>query len=134
MTDVFIDADVLIEHLRGRSAALEFIERLLHAPDTELWTSAIQRAEVLFHTRAGEESRVDRLLRNLRTAPVTEEVVEFAAELYRRWNPSHGTGRNDAILAATVMLARGTLYTQNTRHFPMPGLDVRPGWTPSTER
>ena len=55
-------------------------------------------------------------------------MIDLAAALLRRWRPSHGIDRNDAILAATALLAHGTIVTQNVKHFPMPELAVRQGW------
>lgn len=90
--------------------------------------SAIQRSEVVFFMRVGEEATTMRVLRRFQTHPVTEEIVDLAATYYRRWNPSHGTDENDAILAATVALTGGKVVTQNTRHFPMTDIVVARGW------
>ena len=90
--------------------------------------SAAQRIEVAFHTRPGEEARTAALFALFSTQPVTEEVVDLGALLYRRWHPSHGTGGNDAILAATVAITGGSILTQNIRHFPMPEIIVERGW------
>jgi predicted nucleic acid-binding protein len=55
-------------------------------------------------------------------------VIDEAAELYRGWNPRHGTDINDAILAAIAIRAQGTIYTLNHKHYPMAELDVRRAW------
>ena len=128
MTLVFLDADVVIGVLRANPKAQQLLRGLVSAPDTELCMSVLQRSEVLFHLRPGEEVRTVDLLDSFRQYPVTQEVVDFAAPLFRRWNPSHGTGRNDALLAATVLIEGGRLVTQNLRHFPMPELHAERGW------
>ena len=51
----YIDSDVLIWHLRGDARALSFLRRLRDEGAYELWTGAMQRAEVVFFMRPGEE-------------------------------------------------------------------------------
>src|SRR4051812_39736874 len=129
VTDVHVDADILIWQLRGVSAAtvrLADLRREHH----RLWTGVMQRAEILFHLRRGEETAAGRLLSQFGSHPLGITEIELASELYRLWHPSHGTDVHDAILAATVMTHGGRLITQNLRHFPMPGLSVERGWNP----
>ena len=51
----YIDADVLIWHLRGEKKALSFLTELQSAPEYQLWIGAMQRAEVVFSMRSSEE-------------------------------------------------------------------------------
>jgi len=44
----FVDSDLLIWHLRGDPRALDLLRGLRDAEGNELWTGAMQRAEVLF--------------------------------------------------------------------------------------
>ena len=44
----FIDSDVLIWHLRGERKALNLLKRIRDREQFELWTGAMQRAEVVF--------------------------------------------------------------------------------------
>ena len=44
----FIDSDILIRHLRGERKALNLLKRLRDKEKFELWTGAMQRAEVIF--------------------------------------------------------------------------------------
>lgn len=83
---------------------------------------------MLFHARAPELASTLALLSLFATAPVTGEVVDDAATVFRRWHPSHGLDEHDAILAATVLKAGGRLVSQNAKHFPRPGLDVERAW------
>jgi hypothetical protein len=62
------------------------------------------------------------------TAPVDERLVDRAALLYRRWNPTHGVDMNDAILAATAIETGGKIFSLNTKHYPMPDLLVERAW------
>ena len=98
-------------------------------PDLELWTGAIQRAEIVFFMRAEEETVTMSLLSQLRTAVVTQAIVDTAGAFYRRWHPSHGIDVNDALLAATVAASGGRIVTQNVKHYPMPDVNVQKGWS-----
>lgn len=125
----YVDADVLIWHLRGLASARDFIAGLRTSPAYELWVGSLQRAEVLFFMRPDEEKATLGLFSQFKTAPVDQEIVDAAAAIYRRWNPSHGIDVNDAMLAATVRATGGKLYCLNTRHFPMEDILVERAWS-----
>jgi predicted nucleic acid-binding protein len=95
---------------------------------TELWVGALQRAEVVFFMKPGEESATGAFLSRFKTEAVTQAIVDHGGEFYRRWHPSHGIDVNDAILAATAAATGGKIYTQNLKHFPMPDVAVIKGW------
>lgn len=124
----YVDSDVLIWHLRGETRAAAFLRELATERGVELWTGALQRAEVVFFMRPSEESDTLSLLSRFKTEPVTQEVVDAAGRLYRKWNPSHGIDVNDAVLAATAALTGGSIYTLNTKHYPMPEVGVKKAW------
>jgi predicted nucleic acid-binding protein len=124
----FIDADVLIWHLRGEKKALHFLRRLRDERAYELWMGVMQRAEVVFFMRPEEEEATSFFLSQFKTAPVDQRIVDEAAALYRRWHPSHGLDINDAILAATVIQTDGQIFCLNTKHYPMPELVVKKAW------
>jgi len=125
---VFIDSDVLIWHLRGERKAFNLLRRLRDKEKSELWTGAMQRAEVVFFMRPAEQKATLLFLSQFQTAPVDQHLIDKAGELYRRWNSRHGTDINDAILAATAIQANREICTLNTRHYPMPEVTVRRAW------
>lgn len=124
----YVDPDVLIWHLRGDHKALRFLQRLRKSEEYELWTGAMQRAEVVFFMKPEEEAATGLFLSQFKTAPIDQRIVDAAAALYRRWQPSHGLNINDAILAATVLQTGGQIFCLNTKHYPMPGLLVKKAW------
>ncbi len=124
----YVDSDILIWHLRGERRAADVLRRLSAEARMELWTGALQRAEVVFFMRPEEESPTLSFLSRFKTEAVTREVVDQAGLLYRRWHPSHEIDVNDAILAATVAATGGKIYTQNVKHYPMPDIAVTKGW------
>jgi predicted nucleic acid-binding protein len=124
----YIDSDVLIWHLRGEPKALRFLRGLRDERGDELWTGAMQRAEVVFFMRSGEEQATLQFLSQFKTATVDQSLVDAGAQLYRKWNPSHGIDVNDAILAATAMKTGGRIFCLNKKHYPMPDVMVQRAW------
>ena len=124
----YVDSDVLIWHLRGERKALNLIKRLRDKDQFDLWTGAMQRAEVVFFMRSVEESATLLFLSQFKTAPVDQQIIDKAGEFYRTWNPRSGTDFDDAILAATVVLTGGKIYTLNSKHYPMPEVPVQRAW------
>lgn len=124
----YIDSDILIWHLRGDRNALHFLRKLKDDEQYELWIGAMQRAEVVFFMRPGEEDSTEFFLSQFRTSAVDQPIVDMAGALYRTWNPSHGIDVNDAILAATVMQTGGRIYCLNMKHYPMPDILVQKAW------
>jgi predicted nucleic acid-binding protein len=124
----FIDSDVLIWHLRGERKALDLLKNLRDEEKYELWTGAMQRAEVVFFMRPDEQDATLLFLSQFQTAPIDQHIIDTAGELYREWHPRHGTDINDAILAATVILSGGKIYTLNTKHYPMSKVAVQRAW------
>ena len=124
----YIDADVLIWHLRGEAKARAFLRSVLTSREDEPWIGAMQRAEVVFFLRPNEEKATLALLAQFSMASADQEIVDLGARLFRRWRPTHGIDVNDALLAATVMRTGGKIYCLNVRHFPMPDLIVARAW------
>ena len=124
----YVDSDILIWHLRGEPKAAALLRRLAADPGVDLWTGALQRAEIVFFMRPSEEAPTRTLLSRFKTEAVTQTIVDHAAEFYRRWHPSHGVDVNDAILAATVARTGGKIYTLNLKHYPMPDVAAMKGW------
>ena len=114
-----VDADVLIDALRGRHAAIELLAELRRSGEA-LLASEITRFEVLAGLRAGEEAGTEQLLAELEFVPVTEMISRLAAGLLRLFRPAYGGIEDeDYIVAATTIELDGELLTRNSRHFPM---------------
>jgi len=124
----YIDSDILIWHLRGERKALNFLRNLRDGGEYELWTGALQRAEVVFFMRPEEEEATELFLSQFKTSPVDQSIVDAAGALYRKWHPSHGIEVNDAILAATAIKTGGRIFCLNRKHYPMPEALVKKAW------
>ena len=113
---LLLDTDVLIEYLRGRSEAVEYLESLT----SDLHLSVISVAELFAGVKDDKEEKfLNQLLQTFVILPVTEKAARLGG-LYRRdYRPSHGTGLADALIAATAEETGADLVTFNQRHFPM---------------
>jgi predicted nucleic acid-binding protein len=115
-TPVLFDTDVLIDYLRGRTEAVDYIDNL-SAP---LFVSVITVAELYAGVRDGaERTQLDSFVSAFGIVPLDRDIA-ITGGLYRRdYGKSHGTGLADALIAATVTTGGLTLVTLNKKHFPM---------------
>ncbi len=113
-----LDSDILVEHLRGRQQARTYITLL--ESEGELCVSSITVAELYSGFRNDQEREaIVTLLAPFRIIPVDEMIAKRGGLLRSQYKQSHGTGLNDALIAATAELNNATLITFNRRHFPM---------------
>lgn len=123
MPPLLLDTTVLIDVLRGRSAA----ERLrdLRADEPVPYVCAINVEEIWRGTRSGEEGVVDRLLGSLRLAPLGVDEGARAGRWRRDFAAAGVTlTQSDCLIAAAAVGAGATLATGNPKHFPMAELTV----------
>lgn len=112
MTDILVDTDVFIDHLRGADE--------LRAGKHRLQYSVVTRAELFAGTTATDA--VSRLLAPFREMPVDRAVAERAGGVRR---DSH-VRLPDALIAATAVEHGLGLATRNRADFAaVPGLRLR---------
>lgn len=124
----FIDSDILIWHLRGKREARDFFRRMRNEQGYELWTGAMQRAEVVFFMKEDEEKQTLQFLSQFKTEPVDRHLVDAAGELYGTWHSNCGIDVNDALLAASARRSGGMIFSLNTKHYPMDDVPVTRAW------
>lgn len=101
---------------------------LAEDPYVEMWTGAVQRAEVLFFMRPHEEAATMSLLSRIRTVAVDQTVIDEGGRLFRKWHSSHGIDPNDPILAAIALTGEGQIHTLKRKHYPMKDVLVIETW------
>lgn len=113
---LLVDTDVLVEHLRGRDEAADYLENLT----ADLYLSVISVAELFVGVKGDEEEKsLEQLLLAFVILPVTEKAARLGGRYRRDYKPSHGTGLADALIAATAEELGLRLVTFNHSHFPM---------------
>ena len=115
----YIDSDILIWQLRGEKKASKFLKKMRDSAEYELWTGALQRAEIVFFMKSDEIESTELLLSLFHTAPVDHRIIDTAGMIFRKWYPTHGIDINDAILAATSLETGGHIFTLNKKQYPI---------------
>jgi predicted nucleic acid-binding protein len=111
-----IDTSVIIDILRGLSAAVGYVGKLEDVPAC----SEITRVDVIRGLRSAERVPTERLFQQLRWVALDEPIAQRAGELGRNWRKSHpGITSPDLVVAATAEQLGADLATTNIRHFPM---------------
>jgi hypothetical protein len=122
---LLLDSTVLIDALRGRSAAGRLMG--LRRTGTEPWVCAISIEEIWRGLRPDEEPVVRRLVNGLRLAPLgaTEGI---RAGTWRRAFAEQGVTlrQADCLIAAAAVGIGANLATANVADFPMDELSVDP--------
>ena len=112
------DTDILIDVSRGFPDAVAFLSQL-HAT-SGVCTSIISAMELVAGCRHKTElTNVQNFLGKLVLLPVDGSISQTAYTLMESYFLSHGLVIPDALIAATALEHRLTLYTKNTRHFQM---------------
>lgn len=120
---ILLDSTVLIDALRGRSAADRL--RTLRRQGDEPWTSAISIEEVWRGLLPGEEAPARRLVHGLRCAPLGPSEGTRAGQ-WRREFAAQGITLHqaDCLIAAATAGIDARLATGNPDDFPMDEITV----------
>jgi predicted nucleic acid-binding protein len=116
MKNTLVDTDILINFLRGRKKAKEFLSSLLD--ESSIYCSAITIAEITAGMRSGEEARTKTLLDHIEVLDVNRDVAEKAG-FYKRSTRSRRLELDDCLVAATAFVHKAVLATGNGKHYPM---------------
>lgn len=112
---LLFDTSILIDYLRNLDEAVEYME----SRTEPLLLSTMVVAELYAGVRDAEREPLATMLGAFYIHPVTESIAEQGGLFKRDYQPSHGTGLADALIAATARAAEARLVTLNERHFPM---------------
>ena len=117
MRPVLVDTDVLINFLRGKLQAKEFLLAQL-SNSVPILCSVITVAEIYAGMRPHELEKTRALLDNLEIIPVTRNIAEKAGH-YKQSIKSHSLELDDCLIAATAHIHKAALATGNLKHYPM---------------
>lgn len=111
-----LDSDILVEYLRNRPPALDYVDTL----EGNLLISVITVAELIAGARNQfERQSIELFLSALEVIPIDYAIAKQGGLFRQQYKQSHGTGLDDALIAATAELTGATLISFNRRHFPM---------------
>ena len=116
---ILVDSDVLIEHLRGKTAARDWLVGARQSSGP-LAISVVSLTEIAGGMRPPDRREVIRLLGSMQRFEVTEQVAWRAATVMQEYRRSHsGISLGDYLIAATALTEGLELATLNIRHYPM---------------
>jgi predicted nucleic acid-binding protein len=116
---VLVDSDILIEVSRGRDADIVTKWIDLSNSDAAVLYSPVSVAELWAGARPNEFDALKNLFRALTCTPIDEEAGRQAGDYLRQYRRSHGVEGADALIAASAVGNRATLWTRNRKHYPM---------------
>ncbi|MGH2729124.1 MAG: PIN domain-containing protein [Actinomycetota bacterium] len=123
MGAILLDTTVLIDALRGRSAA-DRIRKIGDLGDVP-YVCAINVEEVFRGLRPEEEPHAQRLINGMRTAPLGPDEGRRAGTWRRRFAARGRTlSQADCLVAAAALSVDARLATANPKDFPMRDLRV----------
>jgi predicted nucleic acid-binding protein len=124
MAAVLLDTTVLIDVLRGRSAAVAKLRGVRASGDVP-YTCAINVEEVVRGLRPSEEVEAQRLFAGLIQAPLGLAEGHRAGEWRRRFAQRGRTvSQADCLIAASALAIGARLATGNPLDFPMTELAI----------
>ena len=80
---------------------------------------AVCVAAFLGYYEGNERKALDLLLSTFEQIDLTPAIASQGGLLRRDWGKTHGSGLNDALIAATALATGRKLLTLNGKHFPM---------------
>lgn len=113
---VLLDTCILVDFLRGRAPAVNFLQGIEAPPAISVITIMELTAGV---KGKKEEAQIAELFSALSVHDVTPEVAKAAGVYLGKYARSHSVDPPDALIAATAELHELELVTQNIKHFPM---------------
>lgn len=122
--DLLLDTDVLIEILRGRSKAGEWLEVL---GDQTIGISVLTRMEILQGARnRREQETLIAQLDDYHLVLLEAGDSEQALRWFEGYHLGHGVGIMDCLIAASALRVGKPLYTFNVKHYRVfPGVNVQ---------
>ena len=116
MKNVVVDTDILIDFLRGKRRAQDFLLSIFE--DSIIYCSVITVAEIYAGMKPHEREKTTELIDSLNIVDVDREIAERAGE-YKRDEKRQSLELDDCLIAATAFVKKATLATGNGKHSPM---------------
>jgi predicted nucleic acid-binding protein len=116
---VIVDSDVIIWVLRGDATYQERFAEMVRSEKGKAAVTPVQYAEIMAGVKEKERAVTEVFLESFICLPIDANVGLRAGEYLHRYAKSHSVHLPDALVAASVSLGNHTLWTANTKHYPM---------------
>ena len=111
MSKYIVDTTVLVEMLRGNNLAKKFLEKLPQV-------SKVTLVELIQGCRNKNDLKiVEKACEPLPQIKIDGAISEMAIELLKTYNLSYGLLFLDALIAATCIIRKNILVTENIKDF-----------------
>jgi len=116
MKIILVDTDILINFLRGKEKAKEYLFSLLD--ESTIYCSVISIAELHAGMKEHEREKTTELIDSLNIVDMTPDIAERAGK-YKRDGKKQFLELDDCLIAATAFVKGAILATGNGKHYPM---------------
>ena len=116
MKKVLVDTDILINFLRGRETAQNYLSSLLE--EATIYCSVITVAEIHTGMKEHEREKTTELIDSLNIVDINREIAEKSGK-YKREGQRQSLELDDCFIAATAFIKGAILATGNGKHYPM---------------
>lgn len=116
MNKVIVDTDILINFLRGRASAKNYLLSIIE--DSIIYCSVLTVAEIHAGMKEHEKEKTNALIESLNIIDVDREIAEKAGH-YKRTEKKQSLELDDCIIAASAFIEGAVLATGNGKHYPM---------------
>jgi len=121
MTNVVLDADIFIDYLKGKSKNFLFLVKKVRENEIKLFIPTAVLVEIFVGSEFLQSQILkdaQKLLREIQSVPLTEEIAFLAAEIGREKKLGF-LGTVDLVLAATTLTLDAQVATHNVKHFKL---------------
>ncbi len=116
MSGILLDTNVVIDYLRRKKDAVNYLHRLLSIPHF----SAVTVMELYSGVRVGRETRqLEVIIGHSNVLNIDAETGAIAGKFMKEYRSICGLDAADALIAATAKQQGLELATLNLKHFPM---------------
>lgn len=111
-----IDTSILVDYLRGKSQAIDYVRNL----KGDLCVSVITVAELYAGANSqAEESGLEEFMLAFKILDFNHELARMAGHIRRDYGKKYGTGFADALIAATAFSCQAVIVTLDKKHYQM---------------
>lgn len=124
MANYLLDTTVIIDCLRGRGEAVDFLTKVV-AQGSLVGCCPINIVEVYAGMRDNEREATKKFLDSLEYYEVAKDIAKQAGEYKRQYQEKGITlSPSDVIIAAVAISNDLVLVTGNPKHYPMPEISL----------
>ncbi len=120
MRNVLIDTDIIINFLRGKEKAKQFLLSLVD--EAVICCSVISVAEIFAGMKEKEKPATTELIDSLHVIDINREIAEKAGE-YKRFEKRQSLELDYCFVAAAAFHENAVLATGNAKHYPMTDIE-----------